>query len=273
MAITIDYVSSWTTRLRGRLYTQFRNKITWEQWVALLGRQFQDLEDAAQTMFVLLVIDDSEGVMLDLIGRVIGQPRLGSDDATYRLYLRARVLANKSSGGNENLYKVFRALYGATIGLVIRTSALGVKAFSFRVRGPITPTGASVGLGFLRDSKEAGARAILEWQETVDTDMFTFMVGSTLTSATSIGATTLSVKDTSGYMAGGSLRIDAGLSTEEIVSAGGFTVTSSTTLSVPALTFAHQIGCAVELLEGPGKGFGKASDASIGGVFARAVQA
>ena len=270
--IKIDFVPDWTARLKSRLYTKWRNDPDWNIFCEILGAQFDDLEASGQSMFTLLDIDNSEGVNLDLIGRIVGQPRLGVDDVTYRFYLRARILANRSSGGPEDIYKVFRALYGENIGLLFRTSQVGVKAFSLRVKGPITPTQAQVGVGFLRDSKEAGARGILEWQETSNNDMFTFMVGSTLTVATIIGATTLTLKDTSGYIAGGSLRIDVGLSTEEIVAAGGYTVTSGTTMTVTALTKAHKIGSAVELLEGPGKGFGRANSSIIGGLFAHAVQ-
>lgn len=175
--ITLDYVADWTARLRSRLYTQFRGKITWEKWVVFLGQQFQDLEDATQTLFGFFDIDNVSGVQLDLIGRLVGQQRNGVDDATYRSYLKARIVANRSTGTPEDLYRVFRALYGSTIGLVVTTSDIGVKAFSIRVRGVITHAQAMVGRVFLRDSKEAGARALLEWQEDVDANLFRFDSG------------------------------------------------------------------------------------------------
>lgn len=177
MAIQIDYVSDWTARLRSRLYTQFRNKVTWEKWVVLLGRQFQDLEDATQTLFSFFDIDNVSGLQLDLIGRVVGQPRNGVSDADYRLYLRARIATNRSTGTPEDLYRVFRALFGASIGLVVTTSNIGVKAFALRVKGVITHAQAAIGLSFLRDAKESGARALLEWQESVDANLFRFDSG------------------------------------------------------------------------------------------------
>lgn len=171
--VKIDYVADWRKRLRGRLFTQFRNKTTWEGWVQLLGRQAQDLEDAAQSLLTLWDIDNSHGVNLDRIGRAIGQKRLGVDDATYRLYLRARVLANKSTGTPEDLFSLMRALFGSSA--APRYWSGYVKAFAINISGAIlTRTQALVALSFLRDAKEAGAGGILEWAESADADLMHF---------------------------------------------------------------------------------------------------
>jgi hypothetical protein len=119
-AITVDFIPNWSTRLKTRLYTQFRNKDTWNAFCDLLGRQFDDLEASGQSLFSLLDIDNSAGVELDAIGRIVGQPRLGADDATYRLYLRARIISNDSTGSSEDIYKVMRALF--------ETTAVGITA-------------------------------------------------------------------------------------------------------------------------------------------------
>jgi hypothetical protein len=71
---------------------------------------------------------------------------------------------------------VFRALYGETIGLILSTSP--VKTIVLRVKGEITPAQASYGIDFLRDSKEAGVRALFEFQEASDDDMFCFEGGT-----------------------------------------------------------------------------------------------
>src|SRR5262249_50537515 len=127
--ITVDYISDWASRLRTRLYTQFRNKTTWNAWIDnVLAPQFQDLEDAAQTLLGIVDIDNSQGAQLDVLGRIVGRQRNGDDDPTYRLHLKATIAANKSSGDPESLYTVFHALLG-DIGFVITTSYIGVKAF------------------------------------------------------------------------------------------------------------------------------------------------
>lgn len=175
--ITVDYIADWAARLTSRLYTQFRGKVTWEGFVELLADQAQDLEDSAQTLFGVYDIDNSDGVQLDTIGRIVGQARVAATDALYRIYLKARILANKSTGTSEEVYAVFRRLLGEDIGLKITFSP--IKAFVLTVLSPITATEGFIGVDFLGDSKESGAGAILEWQQAADASMMTLDTSST----------------------------------------------------------------------------------------------
>lgn len=173
--ISVDYVPSWADRLRTRLFTEFRNKTTWNAWIdSVLAPQFDALESSAQSLFSALDIDNSSGTELDVIGRVVGQTRLAADDPTYRLYLRARIVANQSSGTPENIYSVFAALYGIAARFIATTAQMGDKAFTLTVLTVLTRTQALVGVGFLTDSKEGGARGVLEWQENPSSALFTF---------------------------------------------------------------------------------------------------
>lgn len=177
MALRIDYIADWAARLRGLLYTQFRDAVTWQQLTDdVLGPQFQALEDAAQQLLSLFSIDDSEGVQLDILGRVVGQPRNSVSDALYRVYLRARILANRSTGTVEDLYRVLNALLGA-VGFSAWRGAVDVKTFIMTVVSPITATQALVALEFLRASKEAGAAGILKWQEYPTAETFRYDYG------------------------------------------------------------------------------------------------
>jgi hypothetical protein len=183
--LTIDYETDWVTRLRNRIYTQWRDSVSWNKWAEFLGRQFQELEDATQSLLTTLDIDNSVGAQLDVIGRLIGQVRGGFDDATYRLFLKARIQANRSTGGGEDIYNVFRALYGETIGLVITTSP--IKTLVLRVKGAITAAQAGYGVQFFTDSKEVGVRGLLEWQEYSDDSMLIFTDAESATDGTTKG--------------------------------------------------------------------------------------
>lgn len=166
--VQIDYVSDWKERLCTRLYTQFRDKTTWLLWVALLARQAQDLEDAAQSLLTIFDIDNSSGIQLDVIGRIVGQTRQGAIDSEYRLGLKARILANKSSGTPENIFALF-------LGAPMVYSLGVIKEFAVRVASvPITPAEAAGAVMLLGVAREAGARALFEWQEYVNAQMFTF---------------------------------------------------------------------------------------------------
>jgi hypothetical protein len=163
--MSIDYIDNWYSRLKGRLYEQFKGLPKWDGLVRAIARQAQDWEDAAQAVLTTISIDDSAGTQLDNLGRLIGQPRVGLDDAAYRLYIKARIIANKSNGTAENIYRVFRALFSD---VRFRYVYGGTKSFVMRVLSVLTPDQVVAARDFLRDSKEAGARAILEWQPVGD---------------------------------------------------------------------------------------------------------
>lgn len=185
MAITIDYESNWEGRLMRRLYEQFKGLRNWTLYVKALARQFQDLEDAFQSVPSIVSIDDSIGAQLDNLGRLIGQPRTGLGDATYRQYLKARIIANKSNGTAENIYSVFRALFDS-IGFIIRNG--GNKSFALQIIGTITPTQSAAARDFLIDSKEAGARAIIEFATVADGNLLRFNVVGHGFGATTLGS-------------------------------------------------------------------------------------
>lgn len=185
MALTIDYVQDWQSRLRARIYEQFKSKPKIQLWVDMVARQFQDLEDVLQSLLTLVSIDDSAGDQLDGLGRFLGQPRAGVDDATYRIYLKARIVARKSRGRPEDIYRVFAALFpGSTF--FLRSG--GVKSFFIRVNVAITRAQAVAASTFLVQAKESGARADLIWQESPTAALFTLDSGPGLDTGVFTGA-------------------------------------------------------------------------------------
>jgi hypothetical protein len=60
-------------------------------------------------------IDSGVGAQLDNLGKILGQPRGTFDDATYRIWLHARILINRSSGAPEQLISLLSLLSGAPI--------------------------------------------------------------------------------------------------------------------------------------------------------------
>lgn len=264
--VTVDYVSDWKSRLRSRLYTQFRNKTTWEQWLTLLARQFQDLEDSAQTMFTLLDIDNSSGTQLDTIGRIVGQPRLGSSDTTYRLYLKARIKANSSSGTPEEIYGVMKTLFSLGMKYIPGIT----KQFVLRFTSPITAPNRLIAENFLHASKEAAARAIIEYEEYVDASMFYTESIAFLTNNMVVN-TLLQVGINGIFSAGESLRVGRGTANDETVT---FSSDSGAgIITVSALANPHNAGESVEHVTATtGLGFGDATDATVGGYLAGAEQ-
>jgi hypothetical protein len=170
----LDYISDWPARLRSRLYAQFKDSVSFTAFANLLGALAQDWEDAAQSCLTIISIDNSSGVQLNNIGKLVGQPRIVADDATYRTLLKARILANKSEGTPEELYGVLNALLSRP-GLLYVLG--GQKEFVVRVIGVITSAAASLARDLLGVAKEAGARAIIEWQQVPTANLFMFDTG------------------------------------------------------------------------------------------------
>src|SRR5690349_3946784 len=77
-----------------------------EKLLAILATPFQSLENTLQDLLTKRSIDTAEGAQLDVIGKLVGQPRNGLDDDTYRRYCRARIATNRSNGTNENLITI-----------------------------------------------------------------------------------------------------------------------------------------------------------------------
>jgi hypothetical protein len=275
----VDYVADWRSRLLSRLYFQFRDDPTWKLWCTdVIGPQAQDLEDAAQTLLGALDIDASQGLQLDLIGRLVGQPRGGVDDPTYRIYLRARIRANRSSGGPEDIYAVFAALLQLSAPGSMSIHDGGTASLLLTIVPPITDTQAQVGAIFLKASKDAGVRALLAWQEQPDAQTFTTAAAASLSAAVSIGASSLPITPSAvaKLPASGQVIVDAGVTGSEqlaytaivLGAGGGYSLTLSGTCANN-----HSLGATVELVGDPGLGWGDVNNPATGGQFAGEVQA
>jgi len=79
---------------------------------SLFGNQVQSLEDAMRTMLFRLDIDRMADSMLDLIGEIVGQDRLGYNDEFYRALIKTKIGANVSQGGIEEVLTVWKKLAG-----------------------------------------------------------------------------------------------------------------------------------------------------------------
>jgi hypothetical protein len=172
--VAADYERNWLGRLRGRVYQQFKDKPNLDAVVRAIAKQAQDLEDSAQLLLLLASIDDQEGEQLRTIGRIVGQLWSGQADALYRLYLRARIKARRSSGTPSNLYAVFFAMFGGAANVTMSVDNPDTATVLVHIDTPMDAAAALVATGFLGEAKVGGVRAILEWQPAADADTFCF---------------------------------------------------------------------------------------------------
>lgn len=99
-----------------RLLYQYKGKPYIDSLIKdICTTQIQELEDAIIPLFNRLDIDASEGVQLDEIGEIVGQSRLGLLDATYRLFLKAKIGANVSEGDIPRVIDVWKLITNANL--------------------------------------------------------------------------------------------------------------------------------------------------------------
>lgn len=74
----------------------------------------QAIEDVAFDLLLSTGIEDATGIMLDRLGRIVGERRGGLDDGAYRGFIRVRIRANLSAGSLDDLIAVFQGASGAS---------------------------------------------------------------------------------------------------------------------------------------------------------------
>jgi hypothetical protein len=134
----------------------------------------QALEVALQAVLNESSIETAVGAQLDQLGAVVGQPRKGLDDATYRVLIKAKILVNKSSGTIPDLIAIFVAC--AASSPVVKdggNATVVVSLLQHAEDADLIP----FFLAFLRDAKSAGVRAILEWIEVEPEEAFRYDTG------------------------------------------------------------------------------------------------
>jgi hypothetical protein len=159
-----------------RLPQQFTDKPKAVALLQALVVPCADLEIALLQLLYLRSVDTALGVQLDVIGKLVGQPRNGLVDNDYRRFVRARIAINRSSGTSEEALNIARLVLGDQTA-VLDLDLQGIAAFVLRVLAiPISASLASILIGFLRDAKSAGVRAILETADTFSNNLLHFDV-------------------------------------------------------------------------------------------------
>lgn len=163
-----------------RLVEQWR-KPNIQALVAAVVGPCQALEDALQDLLTLRSPLTATDNALDVIGRLVGQPRNGvTDDDEYRRYVLGRISTNRSRGTYEELIRITRLValpeYSAGIGVAIRQEGTAAVVVALTNTDAITMTqaAADILLSFLREAKKAGVRLLLEYALRAPEDLFAF---------------------------------------------------------------------------------------------------
>lgn len=104
------------------LTSQYTNSPKLNQLLYVLLKKFNDVSTVLVQMDTAFDIDFAVGVQLDMLGTVVGaartvgfQPSNGVspvlDDATYRLYIKAKIAQNRWDGTIGGLYPIWATLF------------------------------------------------------------------------------------------------------------------------------------------------------------------
>ncbi len=169
MALT--KISDHTARAVARLASQYQNSSSVVGLVKLATAEHQVLEDTLFAEFVETV-DSAAGHGLDIMGKVVGQPREGrSDDNVYRTWIKARVQVNRCGGTAPEIIAIFMVLCPPP--LTLRLEERYPAGFVLRIGGAAAPTPTAL-VSILRRAKAAGVRGILEYLTAAPSETFSF---------------------------------------------------------------------------------------------------
>lgn len=145
-----------------------------EKLLYVLTQPAQDIENAGQQLMVYRFVDSAVGVQLDVLGRLVGQPRGGLDDDTYRRYIRARIAANKSEGQFEDIINVTDLVVYEDEAYIVVTNEGTATVRLFVTDIAITDALGAVIHAFALDTKSAGVRIVTQWAQSAPANVFQF---------------------------------------------------------------------------------------------------
>lgn len=126
---------------------------------AMLQR-VQELEDVAWDVMTRYTVDEADTARLDVIGRVVGQPRFWGDDDTYRWVIRAKIRANRSRGLVDDIIQVIQLATQVTTTIAVESYAPATMTV---VLGETIDTARQIALAFLLPkTRPAGVQMHLE---------------------------------------------------------------------------------------------------------------
>lgn len=93
-----------------RILSQFKQSPKLIGLIQELVRPLNDVETAAFELMTERWIDTAFGRQLDIIGRILGEPRITPDDELYRVRLKVRLRVLRSHGRRRDLLRIARLL-------------------------------------------------------------------------------------------------------------------------------------------------------------------
>ena len=163
----------------------FKNKPIFRAFLSVFIEQIQDLEDSSFQMLLNRWLDSAEGVQLDGIGDIVGEARLGRNDADYLLAIKVRIQFNFSNATPEDIYTALVNFNDRRYEYIPAYPA----AFTIRLLDALSPSDPTPDEynAFLNTINAGGVKAWFLYSEVDDVDTFTTASGDVDEASTTQG--------------------------------------------------------------------------------------
>ncbi len=165
----VDHVSSGVALL----IDQYQDKPRLAAFLSAFLRRCNDIESALLDILKKRDLDIATGAQLDALGKIVGQSRIGATDDVYRLYIRVRILVNRSRGTCNDVMAVASAAIGSIGFQLLEFYPAG---FVLDVLDPLLSNQALIA-SFVHDARSAGVGMTFQWSSTGPAGTFTFADG------------------------------------------------------------------------------------------------
>lgn len=102
-----------------RIIWQYKNSAKFREWVSIapsIGQE--EVEVPLENMINILDVDNNEGKLLDIVGRIVGQDRnhpLLLEDEVYRIVIKSKMFKNTSYATIDDIAVAAEAITGASV--------------------------------------------------------------------------------------------------------------------------------------------------------------
>lgn len=155
----------------GKLIERYKRKPRFAMWCATHLWQVQKIEDSVAAFKAALDVDTCDLTRLRLFGKIVGQTEVGTIEQ-FRLYVKARILVNKSDGRTPTIIRIARVLLGD-----VRFTNWGGGAFEIEALDPIGIRDPDVTKELLDSARAGGVQFKLVFADDALADSFSFAPG------------------------------------------------------------------------------------------------
>jgi hypothetical protein len=137
----------------------------------------QRFENACIQLLTQRGVDVAVGAQLDVLGRIVGQPRSGLMDDVYRRYIRARIATNRATGKREELINIANLILNNTATGVVLIHTEAGATLILETRIPVDLDTMAVLVNMLGSAVAVGVRIIVSTSQQDISNTFRFDVG------------------------------------------------------------------------------------------------